>query len=207
MRSQVLQTACLDHKSLVQRILGLVLPLQGDQEDLPRRLRAILTMAHRLASQRAIFQVNGGRAVILLRLQRDDGGHLTVSSYMLILLSQLTNLSERQEVVYCDENPNGNNGLTPIGGNLGAEMERTRKMLIAHGVLAALAFVILFPAGAITIRLASFPGVIWFHAAFQAFAYLVYIAAFGLGVYLANEMRLVSCTSQAYTFETNQHAS
>jgi hypothetical protein len=64
-------------------------------------------------------------------------------------------------------------------------------MLIAHGVLASLAFVILFPAGAIVIRLASFPGVVWLHAAFQTFAYLIYIAAFGLGVYLATEMNLL----------------
>ncbi|KAF2125642.1 iron reductase domain protein [Dothidotthia symphoricarpi CBS 119687] len=65
------------------------------------------------------------------------------------------------------------------------------KMLIAHGVLAALAFVILFPAGAIAIRLASFPGVVMLHAAFQLFAYLVYIAGFGLGVYIAMEMNLL----------------
>lgn len=64
-------------------------------------------------------------------------------------------------------------------------------MLIAHGVLASLAFVILFPAGAIAIRLASFPGVVWIHAAFQVFAYLVYIAAFGLGVYIASEMEML----------------
>lgn len=61
-------------------------------------------------------------------------------------------------------------------------------MLIAHGVLASLAFVILFPAGSIAIRLASFPGVVWLHAAFQVFAYIVYIAAFGLGVYLATQL-------------------
>lgn len=65
-------------------------------------------------------------------------------------------------------------------------------MLIAHGVLAALAFVILFPAGAIAIRLASFPGVVWFHAVFQVFAYLVYIAAFGLGVYIASKMEMLN---------------
>jgi hypothetical protein len=64
-------------------------------------------------------------------------------------------------------------------------------MLIAHGVLASLAFVILFPAGAIAIRLASFPGVVWFHAAFQVFAYLIYIAAFGLGVYIASQMEML----------------
>jgi hypothetical protein len=67
-----------------------------------------------------------------------------------------------------------------------------KTMLIAHGVLASLAFVILFPAGAIAIRLASFPGVVWLHAAFQVFAYLIYVAAFGIGVYMANEMDLVS---------------
>jgi hypothetical protein len=67
-----------------------------------------------------------------------------------------------------------------------------KTMLIAHGVLASLAFVILFPAGAIAIRLASFPGVVWLHAAFQVFAYLIYVAAFGIGVYMANEMNLVS---------------
>jgi len=65
-------------------------------------------------------------------------------------------------------------------------------MLIAHGTLAALAFVIFFPAGAISIRLCSFPGIIWLHAAFQVFAYAVYLAAFGLGVYVANEKDLLN---------------
>lgn len=65
-------------------------------------------------------------------------------------------------------------------------------MLIAHGVLASLAFVILFPAGAIAIRLASFPGVVWFHAIFQMLAYLIYIAAFGLGVYIAMQMEMLN---------------
>lgn len=82
-------------------------------------------------------------------------------------------------------------------------MTRNRNILIAHGTLAALAFVILFPAGAITIRLASFPGVVWFHAAFQAFAYFVYIAAFGLGVYMANNLSLVSTIS--YTLKILAH--
>jgi hypothetical protein len=58
--------------------------------------------------------------------------------------------------------------------------------------MAALAFVILFPAGAISIRLMSFPGLVWFHAAFQALAYLVYIVAFGMGVWLATNMGYVS---------------
>ncbi|KAI8936627.1 hypothetical protein NX059_007026 [Plenodomus lindquistii] len=104
----------------------------------------------------------------------------------------------QDQLPYCDEVPNDgdssnsntNNGFTPVGGSSGGGGSR-KTMLIAHGVLASLAFVILFPAGAIAIRLASFPGVVWLHAAFQILAYLVYIAGFGLGVYLATEMKLL----------------
>lgn len=100
----------------------------------------------------------------------------------------LTHSLERQEINYCDDD-SSQSGIVPIAsGALGNQ----KKMLIAHGVLAALAFVILFPSGAILMRLASFPGLVWVHAAFQVFAYLVYVAGFGLGVYIANEMDLVS---------------
>ncbi|KAJ4400141.1 hypothetical protein N0V91_008932 [Didymella pomorum] len=99
-------------------------------------------------------------------------------------------LAKRQSLPYCDDVNAGSDGFTSIGSGGGGPSER-RTMLIAHGVLASLAFVILFPAGAIAIRLASFPGVVWFHALFQIFAYLVYIAAFGLGVYLASEMEML----------------
>ncbi|KAF2205626.1 CBD9-like protein [Delitschia confertaspora ATCC 74209] len=69
---------------------------------------------------------------------------------------------------------------------------KSRRILIAHATLAALAFVILFPTGAIAIRLASFPGIVWFHAAWQMFSYLVYIAAFGLGLYMAEDLNLLN---------------
>lgn len=105
--------------------------------------------------------------------------------------------ARRQALPYCDEvssggessNGNGSNGFTAIGP--GSSGGKRKTMLIAHGVLASLAFVILFPAGAIAIRLASFPGVLWLHAAFQVLAYLVYIAGFGLGVYMATDMDLL----------------
>jgi hypothetical protein len=58
---------------------------------------------------------------------------------------------------------------------------------VAHGVLASLAFVILFPAGSILIRLASFPGLWLVHGIFQIFAFVVYIAAFALGVWMTNQ--------------------
>ncbi|KAF1979372.1 hypothetical protein BU23DRAFT_595257 [Bimuria novae-zelandiae CBS 107.79] len=92
-------------------------------------------------------------------------------------------LEIRQEINYCDEN-NSSNSFTPI--NIGS-IKPSTKILIAHGVLASLAFVVFFPMGAIAIRLVSFTGVVWFHAAFQIFGYAVYIAGFGLGLYFAIE--------------------
>ncbi|KAI5202678.1 hypothetical protein AUEXF2481DRAFT_39342 [Aureobasidium subglaciale EXF-2481] len=73
----------------------------------------------------------------------------------------------------------------PFGG----DFENAERIMIAHGVLASLAFVIFFPFGAISIRLFSFSGFLWFHAIVQALAYLVYIAAFGLGIYMAAQIR------------------
>ncbi|KAF1999794.1 iron reductase domain protein [Amniculicola lignicola CBS 123094] len=93
---------------------------------------------------------------------------------------------KRQEINYCDSPSNG--GTTIISASV---QPLNKAMLIAHGVLASLAFVVFFPAGAIAIRLASFPGVVWFHAAFQVFAYVVYIVAFGLGVYIANSLDML----------------
>lgn len=107
---------------------------------------------------------------------------------------------KRADLPYCDElpgnsgsNTNGggaSSGITPIGASRSGVNQQA--MLIAHGVLASLAFVILFPAGAIAIRLASFPGVVWLHGAFQVFAYLIYIAAAGLGIYMASGLNLLN---------------
>lgn len=100
---------------------------------------------------------------------------------------------KRQDINYCDDSPsNGNQGFIPIG--FSNEMAVKRKILMAHGACAALAFVVLFPVGAILIRLASFSGLVWVHGAFQICAYLVYIVAFGLGVYLANEFKMLNNT-------------
>jgi hypothetical protein len=76
--------------------------------------------------------------------------------------------------------------------DLGALEAQTQRILVAHGVMAALAFVILFPFGAISIRLMSFPGLVWFHAAFQVLAYVVYIVAFGMGIWMATNLGYVS---------------
>ncbi|TKA37195.1 hypothetical protein B0A49_13458, partial [Cryomyces minteri] len=48
-----------------------------------------------------------------------------------------------------------------------------------------IAFAVLFPFGAIIMRLFKFRGVVWFHAGWQIFTYIVALAAFGLGIWLA----------------------
>ena len=58
-------------------------------------------------------------------------------------------------------------------------------MLTAHGVLAALAFVIFFPLGGIMIRVFHFPGLVWAHGIMQVLGFLVYTAAVALGIYIA----------------------
>lgn len=73
-------------------------------------------------------------------------------------------------------------------------------MLIAHGVMAGLAFAVFFPLGAISIRLLSFPGLVWFHAGVQIFAYLFYTVAFGLGIYIAKDMESVSVISKWFPY-------
>lgn len=65
------------------------------------------------------------------------------------------------------------------------------KLTTAHGTLASLAFVALFPTGAILIRIANFTGLVWLHAAIQALGFLIFIAAFGLGVYIATQLSLL----------------
>ena len=51
-----------------------------------------------------------------------------------------------------------------------------KSMLLAHGVLACIAFVALLPTGSILIRLASFTGLVWVHAGLQMFAYVIYVS-------------------------------
>ncbi|KAK5045579.1 hypothetical protein LTR84_009197 [Exophiala bonariae] len=55
----------------------------------------------------------------------------------------------------------------------------------AHGALASIAFVAILPVGAILVRLTSFHGLLWTHASLQIFGYIVFIAAAGLGIFIA----------------------
>lgn len=58
-------------------------------------------------------------------------------------------------------------------------------VLIAHGVLAALAYVLLFPSGAIAIRIFSFRNLLWLHAGWMVATYMIVLASLGMGVWMA----------------------
>lgn len=59
-----------------------------------------------------------------------------------------------------------------------------RYYLHIHGIIAALAFVILFPLGSILIRLLPRRMALFAHATWQLFTLLVYMAAVGIGIHL-----------------------
>ena len=77
----------------------------------------------------------------------------------------------------------GSVGSSSEGG--GGDFQRIHRATIAHGAIMGLAFAFLFPVGAILIRIFSFPGLIWVHAAAQIFAYVMAIVGLGLGIYIA----------------------
>lgn len=88
-----------------------------------------------------------------------------------------------------DNNDGDNNN--PFGGGSsgfnfgGFNLSHYHMVVTAHAVLACLAFAFLFPVGGILIRLASFRGVWLVHGLIQIVAYIFYIAAFGLGIYVS----------------------
>ena len=72
----------------------------------------------------------------------------------------------------------------------GGEMMMEHKVLhhnsiVAHGTIMGFTFAFLFPLGAIIIRLASFRGIIWVHAAVQITGYALALVGLGLGIYIA----------------------
>jgi hypothetical protein len=55
-----------------------------------------------------------------------------------------------------------------------------------------ISFAILFPLGAILLRLCRFRQVAWFHGLWQLMTYIVVLAGFGMGVWITNAYGLVS---------------
>lgn len=72
-------------------------------------------------------------------------------------------------------------------GGGGKDPAGRHQAVLAHGSLMGLAFVAVFPFGAIAMRVLSFRGLIWFHAATQFFGYTLALAGMGLGVWIATK--------------------
>ncbi|KAJ4332671.1 hypothetical protein N0V95_009609 [Ascochyta clinopodiicola] len=73
-------------------------------------------------------------------------------------------------------------GTPPASSDDGDGAMRSNTLLV-HAIFASLAFVVLFPVGAIIMRLGKFNNVLGIHVATQIFAWLLFITAFGLGLY------------------------
>jgi len=87
-------------------------------------------------------------------------------------------------------NPFPTSGSTSGSGTTGGASGDTKsgtkpppiftKVLMAHAILLPLAFVIFYPLGAMAIRLARFKGLVWLHAGWMIFTYLVVLGGMGL---------------------------
>jgi hypothetical protein len=96
---------------------------------------------------------------------------------------------------------------------LGFNVNTAETYRLAHGVMASLAFVIFFPAGAISIRIISGRFALLLHVAFQMLAYALFICAFALGIWMVTHIKfegfdLVSDAWNAYgTFRLTMSSS
>ncbi|KAI0402772.1 hypothetical protein F4802DRAFT_574366 [Xylaria palmicola] len=76
---------------------------------------------------------------------------------------------------------------------------------VAHGVLAGISFAFLFPLGAILLRVIPGKGAVASHVFAQMLAYLLYISAAALGLYLVSNLRSPSGGSLLDNASTNAH--
>ncbi|KAL3425725.1 integral membrane protein [Phlyctema vagabunda] len=67
-----------------------------------------------------------------------------------------------------------------------AMVRKYNMVLMTHAILAPVAFVLLFPTGAIGIRVLRFTGLVYVHAGWMTFALAIAIVAMGLGIWLAD---------------------
>ena len=74
------------------------------------------------------------------------------------------------------------------------------RAIIAHGIIMAFTFVIVFPLGALLIRVASVRGLVWVHAAVQGFGYILAFTGLGLGIYIATVPTFQVCPKPSLAF-------
>lgn len=74
-------------------------------------------------------------------------------------------------------------GTAPATSSGNGNRTMRSNILLVHGIFASLAFLVFLPVGAIIMRLGKFNNVLAVHVATQIFAWLLFITAFGLGLY------------------------
>lgn len=82
---------------------------------------------------------------------------------------------------------------SPTGGSTGGAQgtetsdgpSNLNTVILAHAVLMPLAFALFYPLGAMMIRLLNFKNLVWVHAGWMVFTYLIVLAGMGLGVWIA----------------------
>ncbi|KAJ9142328.1 hypothetical protein NKR23_g7215 [Pleurostoma richardsiae] len=95
-----------------------------------------------------------------------------------------------------------------FGGFAGADfnVETASHYRNVHGILAAIAFVIIFPLGAVFMRLIPGRFAVWIHAMTQFAGYALFIAAAALGFWLVREVKIPPDNSSLLSSsQTNYH--
>ncbi|KAI9879012.1 MAG: hypothetical protein M1823_006884 [Watsoniomyces obsoletus] len=67
-------------------------------------------------------------------------------------------------------------------------------MRVAHAVMASACMLIFFPFGGVILRIVSVdnhPHIVWFHAGVQMFAYTLFLAAAGVGIWMAKNYGVI----------------
>ncbi|KAI0854146.1 hypothetical protein F5Y00DRAFT_256644 [Daldinia vernicosa] len=89
---------------------------------------------------------------------------------------------------------NGPGSSGAIGGGLGVfagfDVDKATRYRTAHGIIAALCFVVIFPIGAILMRVLPSRHTWIIHAATQIVGFVLYIAAAALGIHLIEMVRI-----------------
>ncbi|KAH6698973.1 hypothetical protein BKA61DRAFT_530202 [Leptodontidium sp. MPI-SDFR-AT-0119] len=104
-----------------------------------------------------------------------------------------TNLNLQQATGGSSANPfattvastaSGTTGST--GSSAGSGSQTTfNNVRMAHAILGPIAFVIFYPLGAIAMRVLSFKSLVYMHAGWMLFTYLMVLACMGMGVWMA----------------------
>lgn len=81
-------------------------------------------------------------------------------------------------------------GFGTFQGGAGFDVNQASRVRAIHGILGAVAMVILFPIGSILVRVLPGRFALWGHALAQLVSTCVFIAAVGLGIHLVREVRI-----------------